>query len=83
MARPETAHIFRLMADPRDLTALDAEELAALITRQVFDLNVTLRLASLSGVTPLDVDVVDRTNDAHPGGYPEIRVRAGEVQWPT
>lgn len=63
-------------ADPSD------DELTAQIVRLAFELNLLLRVCSLRGVD-VNVDLVDRKNEAHPDGYTEIRFRAGVHQWPT
>lgn len=56
-------------------------EIAERLVRHAFEANLLIRIASLRGI-PVHVDLVERTDPAHPNGYTEIRVRAGERQWP-
>ena len=55
--------------------APDLEQLPGLITRSAYELNLYLRCASLAGIH-VQVDLVERENVAHPGGYTEVLVQA-------
>lgn len=62
------------MAEPSDRPPVpDLDGLPGAIARTVFELNLYLRAASLAGLEA-NVDLVERENPAHPGGYTEVLV---------
>lgn len=56
---------------PKQLSEMSVEELKQALVVRTFEANVIVRALDLLGVR-VDMDVVDRTNIAHPNGYPEI-----------
>lgn len=65
---------------------LSHDELVKKLVQTSLELDMALRVASLKGI-PVDVDLVDRKDPAHPKGRPQVRLStkdsSGKVwQWP-
>jgi hypothetical protein len=63
---------------PKGLHEMTVDELRRALTIRTFELNLIVRGLDLHGIR-VDVDLVERTNEAHPDGYTEIILSARDV----